>query len=257
MTQKIVANRGVAESNKRRATHGMTGTAEYKAWASMINRCYRMTDRGYHNYGGRGITVCQEWRGPGGFIGFFACLGNRPTPGHTLDRIEVDGNYEPGNVRWSTMKEQGRNRRNNRLLTFRGRTMPLSQWAESIGITKATLVSRLGYLGWTLEQSLTVPAGKPRGPIPLSQLARSAGLSPSLLFSRIGKGKSIDEALSTPPAAARPARILEHDGKAMCMAAWARLLGINQTTIFRRLELGWTVDDALTKTVRPFRGSRK
>lgn len=89
--------------------HGMIGTPEYKTWARMKNRCFNVGGPDYPNYGGRGITVCEEWRSD--FMAFFNHVGPRPTPKHSIDRIDNDKGYEPGNVRWATVAEQNLNRR--------------------------------------------------------------------------------------------------------------------------------------------------
>jgi hypothetical protein len=82
---------------------------EYKAWCAMRDRCNRQNHIAYKNYGGRGIKVCSEWEAS--FTAFLAHIGPKPTPAHTVDRINVDGNYAPGNVRWATRKEQAANKR--------------------------------------------------------------------------------------------------------------------------------------------------
>lgn len=87
---------------------------EYYTWSAMIQRCTNPKTTGYHNYGGRGISVCQEWKDS--FMAFFKHMGNRPTPQHSIDRINNDGNYEPQNVQWATRREQNLNtRRSSRL----------------------------------------------------------------------------------------------------------------------------------------------
>lgn len=89
--------------------HGMHNTSEYRIWSGIISRCETASNNQYHYYGGRGITICSEWRDS--FAAFYADVGPRPGPGYSIDRINNDGNYEPGNVRWATPKEQAANRR--------------------------------------------------------------------------------------------------------------------------------------------------
>jgi hypothetical protein len=95
--------------NKYAEKHGMHGTPEYRSWQGAKQRCLNPEDDHYPSYGGRGIQICEEWRDD--FTAFFAHMGHRPTILHSLDRINVDGNYEPGNCRWATASEQQRNKR--------------------------------------------------------------------------------------------------------------------------------------------------
>lgn len=118
--------RGVARScgcdkrsiGRRTRKHGGAGTAEYRAWKQMVYRCNSPRCSVYGNYGARGIRVCQEWLGPDGYLKFLAHIGQRPSRFHSIDRINNDGHYEPGNVRWATWSQQVRNRR------------PRSRWGE-------------------------------------------------------------------------------------------------------------------------------
>jgi len=97
---------------EQRFKHGLSGTPEYTAWKGMLHRCDNREDNRYDDYGGRGIDVAREWRDKdNGFIGFLNYVGNRPSKDHSLDRINPNGNYEPGNVRWATKMEQANNRR--------------------------------------------------------------------------------------------------------------------------------------------------
>ena len=139
-------------------THGGTGTPEFHAWHAMLGRCCWPSQRMYKYYGARGITVCQRWRHS--FPNFLADMGKRSSPKHSLDRIDNDGNYTPENCRWATKKQQTRNTRANRLITFRGRTQPLIAWVEETGLTYNMLSYRLRK-GWSVEKALTHPHSHP------------------------------------------------------------------------------------------------
>lgn len=132
--------------------------AEYSAWAAMQNRCANSDCRAYKYYGGRGIKVCGRWQGKQGFQNFLADMGPKPTPQYSLDRYpDNDGNYEPGNCRWATRKQQLRNKRNNRHLTFRGRTQCVTDWALELGMRKELIRDRLNR-GWSVKRTLITPS---------------------------------------------------------------------------------------------------
>jgi hypothetical protein len=122
-------------------THGMTGTPEYAAWNGMIGRCHNQSNQRWAHYGGRGITVCDEWRGD--FVAFLNHVGKKPGAGFSIDRINVDGNYEPGNVRWASQKTQCRNRTNNVRHEYDGRSMTLPEWSDYLGVKEITLRKRI------------------------------------------------------------------------------------------------------------------
>lgn len=130
-------------------------TRLYVIWCHMIERCYNPHFVAFANYGGRGIRVCENWRNS-----FVAFREWARTNGYddklTLDRIDNDGNYEPSNCKWSTVKEQSNNRRTNRLLTYRGETKTMTQWAETIGMPVATFKHRL-YRGWSVAKAIETP----------------------------------------------------------------------------------------------------
>jgi hypothetical protein len=152
----------------RLTTHGMTISAEYRSWSHLIGRCYNRTDRAYESYGGRGIIVCKRWRTS--FEDFLEDMGPKPEGFRiSIERRDNDGNYEKSNCYWGTPKQQSRNRRNNRMLTFDGRTQCLGAWAEEIGISQDVLRARLLKLGWSVERALTTPVRHCRAPASSSQ----------------------------------------------------------------------------------------
>lgn len=152
-----VVNGNTKSCGCRKLLHGETKSKEHCSWWSMICRCNDPKDEHYPNYGGRGIRVCQEWADS--YIAFISCVCRKPSPKHTLDRIDVNGHYEPGNVRWATPKEQSRNRRNNKVVTFNGVAMCCAEWCELLGFSK-NLVSKRLSMGWSVEKALTTPQQK-------------------------------------------------------------------------------------------------
>ena len=137
-----------------RVKHGQANSGpEYRAWKSMKRRCENPSTLDYPLYGARGIKVCERWTD---YANFLSDMGPRPSLSHTLDRINVEGNYEPSNCRWATNKQQQRNRRDNHLLTLGGKTQCLSAWEEELGISSTTIRSRIK-AGMTDEEALTTP----------------------------------------------------------------------------------------------------
>jgi len=116
-------------------------TAEYRCWAEMISRTTNPARKDFPRYGGQGVTVCAQWRES--FEAFFSYIGPKPTPQHSIDRIDNSRGYEPDNVRWATIEEQNQNKRNNVNLTINGETHCVSKWAEISGVHVETIRSRL------------------------------------------------------------------------------------------------------------------
>lgn len=139
----------------RPVKHGLSTTRIYKAYTGMIGRCYNADIDNYHNYGARGITVCDEWRNdPMAF--YIWSIGHGYQDDLTLERKDVNGNYSPGNCKWATTKEQQNNKRSNVLITYNGETKTVTHWADELGYDSRMLFLRIKR-GWTVEEMLTIP----------------------------------------------------------------------------------------------------
>lgn len=131
--------------------HGMSHTKVHNAWTAMLGRCLNPNNSRWGAYGGRGISVCNRWKT---FENFYLDMGDPPSPRHQIDRINNDGNYEPGNCRWATVKMNCNNHRRNVVIEYQGQRKTLTQWAEFLGIKVGTLWQRLRN-GWTYERALS------------------------------------------------------------------------------------------------------
>jgi len=140
--------------------HGHSATKDRKAsnlyiiWQDMLRRCDTPKDPSYARYGGRGIQVCPEWRGD--FRVFLRDIGPRPSPSHTVDRRDNNGNYEPSNCHWATRRQQALNRSTTIQLTYDGTTRPLQEWANLTGIRPRTIQHRL-QAGWPIKEAIFHP----------------------------------------------------------------------------------------------------
>lgn len=158
------SERVVTSSNLRKGNSTSCGCSRLKgrrpltqsviAWQGAKRRCFSPTDINYRNYGGRGITMCVEWAAD--FNAFTRDMGQPPSSEHTLDRIDNDGPYAPGNCRWATRKQQCNNKRNNRRITIGPNTRTLHEWSDLTGIPYHRLHQRIETLGWTLEKAISV-----------------------------------------------------------------------------------------------------
>lgn len=134
---------GCLHDDTRYKKHGMRRSKVYNTYHLMMRRCYKENSREYKNYGGRGISVCEDWLGENGFIRFLRDIGEPASSKLSLDRINNEGNYTKSNCRWATQKQQTRNKRNNVWLEHNGEKMCLSDWANRIGVTGTAITERL------------------------------------------------------------------------------------------------------------------
>jgi hypothetical protein len=135
-------------------THGQTGSAEYKTWAGVKRRCLNPNEDSYPRYGGRGISVCNEWAES--FEQFLRDMGPRPSSQHSIERLDNERNYEPGNCIWATPEVQVANKSNNRRITLNGITKTCAEWSRLTGIHRSVIEYRLDH-GWKTEEALTIP----------------------------------------------------------------------------------------------------
>jgi hypothetical protein len=134
----------------------MSETQEYSIWLGIIQRCCNPNQEGYKKYGGRGITICDRWLNS--FEAFFADMGLRPSPEHSIDRFpDQGGPYSPGNCRWATRKQQANNMRTNVILEYKGERHTLTEWADIKGIPRSVLRTRYSR-GWSVAEALDTPA---------------------------------------------------------------------------------------------------
>ena len=132
-------------------------TPTYKIWNGILDRCTNPNNPSWERYGGRDIQVCERWYV---FENFLADMGERPSEEHSIERIDNNGDYIKYNCRWATRKEQGRNKRNNVLLTLNGKTQCAAAWADELGVSSRLLRDRIRRYGWSHEDALCIPVPK-------------------------------------------------------------------------------------------------
>jgi hypothetical protein len=239
-----------AEVTSRRVrVHGKSQTAEHRVWRHMLGRCENPTDDAYARYGGRGITVCEQWHD---FSTFYADVGPRPSSTHTLDRYpNNNGNYEPGNVRWATRLEQGQNKRNNRFLTLGDSTQCVAEWARITGLDRDIIVARINN-GWSDEKALTTPLrqllaycknGHPMfGANLLMQQHKSGRIR------RVCRRCRNDRVIAFQKRhAKRDTHMLTYKGETKLLSVWAHEYGLTYDTVYKRLYVRhMTAEEALT-----------
>lgn len=128
-------------------------SGEYSSWSKMRRRCNEPSNNRYKDYGARGIKVCERWSS---FEVFLSDMGPKPSPLHSLDRIDTNGNYDPSNCRWATSKQQNNNRRDNVVLDVNGKRQTMTQWANETGIKVGTIWYRIK-AGWSPSEAILTP----------------------------------------------------------------------------------------------------
>lgn len=171
----------------------------YQTWRGMLKRCKCPTATGFHNYGGRGIKVCERWHD---FWAFVNDVGPKPYSHSQLERKDNNGSYTPSNVHWASSNEQTRNTRYNLHLTVGAETKTMADWAKDKKIPKSTLFNRLKR-GWSPERAITSPIANKAAngsvvPSSISVAAQKLGIKIQTLHSRIRRGWTIGSALNTP-----------------------------------------------------------
>lgn len=176
------------EAHARRVETRAEDHPDFRVFLAMLARCYTPSTPSYGSYGGRGVKVCDRWR-EGGFWVFLDDMGPRPTPDHSIDRYpDTAGDYTPENCRWATPKQQANNRRTNTMITYRGETRTMKEWAEALGINYQTLKARIRS-GWDIERAMTpepIPRGLTEGVI--DAVLRMAGKPVQVVAREVGIG---------------------------------------------------------------------
>lgn len=189
---------------------------EFRCWSLMKQRCYNEKNPGYADYGGRGIKVCEQWLVKGsGFGTFLEDMGTRPTPQHSIERREVNGDYEPANCYWAIQKVQANNTRRNIYLEYNGKRQTIQQWSEELGVPYDRLRGRYRY-GWEAEKILT---GKK---------------------DQHSKERAND----------KRSKLYTFDGETLNLMQWSRKLDIDYEVLRARFRYGWSVERTFTTLSR-------
>lgn len=212
---------------ERSTTHGLHSSPHYKRWINMLLRCNDPDNQAYENYGGRGIKVCKDWHTLERFVeqlpdGYFV--------GAEMDRIDNDGHYEPGNVRWVTRQVNTTNRRTRVNLTLGDKTQSISEWSKETGISVSVIWSRLNEHKWSVERTLTTP--------PMDKYERM----------KEAHKKRWEGHEKKPASPKRVFRSVEFHGSQVTLQQLAALTGIDRKLLAKRIfERGWTVERATAK----------
>ena len=238
--------------------HGLRNTRIYSEYRGMISRCYNSNNSNYKNYGGRGITICDEWLNKeDGVIKFYIwSISNGYRDNLTIDRIDYNGNYCPENCRWVDWETQANNRRNNVLLTLNGVTNTAAIWSKITGISIATILKRKK-LEWSDELTLITPENNyikkythSNGKcMTITEWANETGLDRNLIYDRIHKlGWSIDKAISEP--IKNQSNMITMNNDTFSYSYWEKIAGFTSGIISHRILRGMNPIEAITTPVK-------
>jgi hypothetical protein len=212
---------------------------EYEAWTGAKSRCSNPKSFAWKYYGGRGISFCEKWRNS--FQDFLNDVGPAPKKTDTLDRINNNGNYEPGNVRWVSKQKNLQNKRNAHLITFRGQTRHLWDWCERLKLNYNLIERRLNGYKMNPEQALTKPVGGGkfitfRGENHnMDQWAKKLHILPITIQMRFRRGWPVEKVLTTPVHRCRRGMVYTYKGKTLTVAEWAKHFEIDYRIMHYRI----------------------
>lgn len=239
--------------------HGLSKTRLYRIWNLMKFRCYNNKSKNFKHYGGRGIYICDEWKND--FLSFYNwSMDNGYNDMLTIDRIDNNGSYTPENCRWTTIREQSRNRSNNRLLKYKGFTRCLIDWSSLTGINYSTLGARLRR-GDNIENALETQVEGNRlitfngETKTLTEWSEQTGIKICTLWGRLEKGWTVEEALTIPAKRKKrfychSKKMITYKGVSKTLAGWSRETGISYGTLYNRLKNGQSIEDALENPIK-------
>lgn len=237
------------ENNISRSTHHMTETRIYREWCGIKRRCYNKNDSEYHNYGGRGIIMCEEWKN--NFVPFYQwAIENGYDDSLSIDRIDVNGNYEPSNCRWATQKIQANNTRVNVYVEYNGERLTLHQLCDKYsknGVTYDLFHLRYRVRGWDIERALTEPPENMSVTIgnethSITEWSDINGIKTGTIYWRIKNGWSLEDAVSKP----LKCMLIEFNGETHTISEWSKITGFKTGTLYDRLQKGWSVEKSFT-----------
>ena len=246
--------------------HGMHNTRIYGIYRGMLNRCYNENLVQYPDYGGRGIYVCDEWRGENGFINFMNwAMSHGYRDDLTIDRINNNGPYSPENCRWVTMVIQANNKRSNVYIEYNGESHTISEWSTITGIPYATLRKRLND-GWDINRIFNTPVNDYIQIITnsngeshtISEWSTITGLNRDLIYDRLYKQNwDVDKALYTSVSTDRMPNYITYDGTTMNYSDWEKARGFSSGIISHRLKRGMSIQEALNTPITDQKGNDK